>query len=211
MPVKDVKILTQSKSYRLNPPIDGIYNIQWDIQLWKFDPPYAPQAAYFSITGKGNYDKFKKFGSSFGRHNDLILKLSERGILKEKDKLLPQLIKWHSFSVTEGPSYYIENSLYNFKLYLRGLGKLSLSEESSLNPTTETQIKSLGQFKTSSLFGYLPDDLIPIVDVSIPFKLTEDVVDGILLPWLHERLPKLMTLFETDMVKWFGETILVDI
>ncbi len=35
------------------------------------------------------------------------------------------------------------------------------------------------------------------------------IVDETLIPWLNGRLPRLMALFEADMVRWFGPEILV--
>lgn len=40
-------------------------------------------------------------------------------------------------------------------------------------------------------------------------KRCEAIVDGTIVPWLNGRLPRLMALFEADMVRWFGPEILV--
>jgi hypothetical protein len=230
MPVKDTIKTTKTQTYEV--PLDLAYGTrgelaQWSPRLWK-PSPASPQPAHFNVTGE-TWVPGRRGIESGGCLHELLQEFSARGLLTGRDAILPELVKWHGFSVRTGPTYYIENTLFWYKRHLRNEGRLP----PSANPWEREQPgdkNALPHFKACCVFGILPYDTVPELP---PFprqpsvndhwvygekkaearlnawrKRCAEVVEEALTPWLNGRLPRLMEIFEGDMVRWFGPEIL---
>jgi len=230
VPVRDINKSLKSAVY--NTPEDLAFGAgrqaQWEARLWK-PSGTSPQSASFSITGEIKHPRAKD-AECCGCIHDTLVEFSKRGILKGKDQILPELIRWHGFHVDRGPWYYIETSTYFYKIYLRREGRLPPGVAYWERDRPE-DVRALDHFKSTIVFGALDDDAIPAIpdfprapDKSDAYvydpktvlqrqhawvKRCAAIVDETLIPWLNGRLPRLMALFEADMVRWFGPEILV--
>lgn len=230
MPVKDIIRVTRSEEYDMPKTLQNTRFrevAQWEARLWKPSPD-SHQPAHFSITGQTKVPH-KWDIEQGGMLHDLLFEFERRGLLRGKDKLLPGLTRWHLFDVKGGPMHYVANGSYHYKLHLRHLGVLPLSEYAHRNPRDNEGPKALDYFKNTIIFGALPDDVIPeippmprpppasdayVYDANVATQRRkewlarcENLVSNTLAPWLEGRLPRLMELFEADMVRWFGPDI----
>jgi len=232
MPVRDINKVTHTNRYRLPKNYGygtGNFSAQWEVRLWR-PGGASTQSANFSITGEIRRD-YSGEVQACGRLDEDLLLFAEKGLLKDKDGMLPELLRWQGFHVDRGPWYYVDNSLYWYKIYLRREGKLPPSPHFWERDERPEDAKALDYFKSTIIFGALDDDKIPEIpelprapDASDAHvyeprvaeqrqiawsKRCAEVVDETLTPWLQGRLPRLMALFEADMVRWFGPEILV--
>lgn len=223
--VKDEIRVTKTKLYALPKSLDHDDWAEFEVSFWK-PSKGSKQPANFSLTGATYRGPSKREGS-FGRLHTLLQKMGDADLLEGKDKMLPRLIKWAGFHVDRGPWYYIENSVFHYSQYLKSEGRMPLSLKSYKNP--EQPEPFLKYFKSTIVFGALHDDAIPSIppwprapemsDEYIYDEKTQEarkkaweracdkVLEDTLRPWLEGRLPRLMELFETDMVEWFGPDI----
>jgi hypothetical protein len=194
----------------------------------------STQPASFCVTGEIKTEGARG-AVACGRLDDTLRAFAKRGLLQDKDVILPDLLRWNGFHVDRGPWYYIENSTYWLQRHLRAIGQLPPPIESWLQSTRESDkaddAKALDYFKSTIVFGALDDDAIPPIpemprgpDATDEYvydrdtvqqrhaawvKRCEALVSDAITPWLKGRLPRLMALFEADMVRWFGPDILV--
>lgn len=230
MPVRDINKSLKSDVYDAPRDLAHGYGrkARWDAHLWK-PSDTSTQSACFGVTGDIWLPGARDVDSCGCLHDDLV-EFGKRGLLKGKDEILPDLIRWHGFHVDRGPWYYIENSTYFYKIYLRREGRLPPGVKFWEHDRPE-DAQALDHFKSTIVFGALDDDAIPEIselprapDASDAYvydpktalqrqhawvKRCEAIVDETLIPWLNGRLPRLMALFEADMVRWFGPEILV--
>jgi hypothetical protein len=235
MPVRDINKVTHSQVYDL--PKDygygpGDFVAQWEVRLWR-PGGASTQPANFSITGEIKRRGYRE-PQACGRLDDDLREFAKLGRLQGKDVILPELLKWQGFHVDRGPWYYVENGLYWLHRHLRHAGRLPEAVESYLRSTRDYEkaedAKGLDHFKSTIAFGALDDDAIPELpelprapDASDAHiyelkeierrhhawvRRCEAIVDDVIVPWLNGRLPRLMALFEADMVRWFGPEIL---
>lgn len=233
MPVRDINKTTHTATYPV--PEDLAYSrsrtlyAQWKVRLWKPSDD-SSQPAHFSVTGETRYPGARDIESG-GCIHDLLLEFAKRGLLNERDAIVPSLLRWHLFDVANGPMHYVANGVYWYKIYLRREGRLPKSVNIWDRDDRPEDAKALDHFKSTIVFGALDDDAIPEIpelprapdasDVNVYEpkvaeqrqiawrKRCEATVDDVIVPWLNGRLPRLMALFEADMVRWFGPKILV--
>lgn len=233
MPVRDINKTTHTATYPVPKDLaygsaDPLY-ATWEVRLWKPSDD-DPQPAHFSVTGETRYLNARDIESG-GCIHDLLLEFAKRDLLNARDAIVPSLLRWHLFDVTEGPMHYVAYGVYWYKIYLRREGKLPKSVNFWERDDRPKDAKALDCFKSTIIFGALEDDKIPELpelprapDASDAHvyeprvaeqrqiawrKRCAEVVDETLTPWLQGRLPRLMALFEADMVRWFGPEILV--
>jgi len=221
--VKDEIRVTKTKLYALPEGLDHDDWAQFEVSLWKPSKD-SKQPANFSLTG-ATYRGSSKREGSFGRLDRLLQKMGDADLLEGKDKMLPRLIKWIGFHIDRGPWYYIENSVFHYSQYLKSEGLMPLSLKSYKNPDRHRPY--LDYFKSTVV---LSDETIPeippwprapeksdeyIYDVKTQEArkkawdcACDKVLEDTLRPWLEGRLPRLMELFEKDMVEWFGPDII---
>lgn len=233
MPVRDINKTTHTATYPVPPDLAygshrALY-AKWEVRLWKPSDD-DPQPAHFSVTGELRYPNAHDIKSG-GRLHALLLKFAKRGLLDARDAIVPSLLRWHLFDVANGPMHYVANGVFWYKIYLRRQGKLPKSANFWDRDDRPEDAEALKHFKSTIIFGALDDDKIPDLpelprapDVSDAYvyepKVAEqrqiawrrrcaEIVDETLTPWLNGRLPRLLALFEADMVRWFGPEILV--
>lgn len=234
MPVKDISHTTHTATYPV--PKDLAYGQPglvtcWEVRLWKPGGD-SPQSANFSVTGETRVPG-RRDVESCGCIHDLLVEFDRRKLLQGKDARVPGLVRWHGWHVDRGAWSYVENSTYWYKRHLRHLNQLVPGVEYWERQRPEAardDANALDHFKSTIVFGALPDDVIPAIppmprapDATDEFlyephvakkryrdwvKRCEATVDDALVPWLNGRLPRLMALFEADMVRWFGPEIL---
>lgn len=232
MPVRDINKTTHTATYPV--PEDLAYGSRrtlyatWEVRLWKPSDDH-PQPAHFSVTGETRYPNARDIESG-GCIHDLLLEFAKRGLLNERDAIVPSLLRWHLFDVKNGPMHYAANGAFWYKKYLRHTKVLPPTvdwwdRDSKDGPET------LDHFKSTIVFGALADDAIPalpefprspdesdahVYEPAVALRRKHDwvrrceaIVDETIVPWLNGRLPRLLALFEADMVRWFGPEILV--
>jgi hypothetical protein len=146
----------------------------------KYEQYRGNKEPHFSITCD-----YKENGrlESCGCQHDLVK--------KKFPELAPYLI-WHLASPS-GPMYYIENSLYFFKMYL---GLVSQDKYARYEP--------LEAFKNNICFGNIRRDVSKFENL-MPYdldSLTPENKETLVLDiknWLDERLPEIQRQFKEDM------------
>jgi len=177
-------------------------------------------SAYFSLTGTIEEQRYGIWGDHRG------------GCLHEEiSKHFPELIpyiRWH-LTGWDGPMHYAANAAYWWMLYLQASGKIPLYESSSALNTSvyrpeegHTSEKLLEYFKHTTVFGALPDDILPAFPVpyrtqrvgsevkEVPMCEPRKLIDKKIADWCFERKDRLMELFKSDMVKLLGEEVTAD-
>lgn len=197
---------------------------QWSTQIHR---------SYFSVTGattiRGRHSSCPLEDNNaicFGMlHEDMVQNADK---LKGEDALLPRLIRWHLFDVRSGPMHYKANAQYWFQMAMEKAGKLR--PYSSPSGYKDHHPDPLEAFKSTVVFGAVPDDEMPVMpDLPRPPDKTDayvydghvaerrlnewnsrcrELCDDVVEKWCDARFPALMKSFEADMVAWFGEGII---
>lgn len=228
MPVRDISKTTYTATYPVPEDLASgqrKLRVRWEVSLYK-PSDNDPQPAYFRVKG-ATWIQGQHCLESAGCLHDLLVSLATRGLLNERDAIVPSLLRWHMFNVKYGPSQYIANSLFWYKKYLRHIKVLPPPVDWWWDSKDEPE--ALDHFKSTIVFGALDNDTLPAVpemphepDSNDPYnepkvvrqrhrnwvRQCEIAVDAAITPWLKERLPRLMPVFEADMVRWFGPKIL---
>ena len=129
-----------------------------------------------------------------------------------------------------GPWYYIENNTYWYIQHLQHVGVLPKDVWPwDRNDRSQEYAQALTNLKTGCVYGALTEDALPLLpqmprkpDASDYWVYDRKEADhrykqwvyachalakATLTTWLEPRLPRLMELFEADMIEWFGPDI----
>lgn len=230
MPVRDINKKRPTAVYRMPKELNwGQKDLvgRWEGSLWK-PSSESTQPAHFSVTGETWIPGRSDFESGGCLHKELE-RMGALALLQGHDAILPSLVKWHLFDVKNGPMHYVENAIFHYTTYLRHEGVLPPGVHPWDAPREEDK-NAFQYFKSGILFGVLDDDVVPelpplprapdrsdawVYDAETAearhvawVKTGKKLVRDTLTPWLTGRLPRLMALFEADMVRWFGSEIL---
>ncbi len=232
MPVRDINRSSHSGIYlaKDQPYKNAKVRLQFDGHLWK-PTPDSPQPAHFGITGvmsKRKEPMQDHHAMSYGCLHDELDAIKHR--LRGRDVLLPKRLRWHLFDVRCGPMHFGPNAAYWLQLHLRREGVLPQTVTHWTHKNGEARDNPLESFKRTVLFGELEDDAMPelpdqprrpdksnvwIYDSNTVYKKelgweleAERRIKASVTEWCAKRLPRLMALFEADMVAWFGPDIM---
>ena len=165
--------LTPWKEYRAG---GTTYRIRAKYGFTKFEG----QDPYWSVTGE--IQRKAK--------NDWWMEDSSGRVHGEIAKRFPELapaIRWHLCGVPSGPMHYEANGLYWWEHYTGA----RLVDRCSMGQHRTSQEAGEAYFKSTIVFGALPDDKLPPVTTS----------NAGVRAWLQGRLPRLMEIFRADVDK----------
>lgn len=141
---------------------------------------FQGQDPYWSITGEIEWK------ARNGRWVEHSVGCLHEEIVKHFPELAP-VIRWHLCATPSGPMHYESNALYWWEHYIgaRVMDKLSIRDHASGHDAAEAY------FKSTTIFGALPDDAMPSMATS------RDEVRA----WLQGRLPRLLEAFRAGIDK----------
>lgn len=161
------------------------------------------------------------------------------GQLRDLDELLPKLTRWQHCRITEGPMHYIENGCYWWMRHLAEIGKLPRLRENEYDLNDHIYFKKesydpdpVEAYQHTVIHGALKDDTLPPEDFDLPkppdkaavhyddnyietrkawAQTCRDIIKDTIRRHLEPRLPRLMALFEEDMVEFWGPDVRTDV
>lgn len=138
------------------------------------------QDPYWSVTGEIE----RKAGN--GRWVEGSCGCLHKEVSKHFQELAPT-IRWHLCATLSGPMHYEANGLYWWEHYIgaRVMDKQNIRDHANGHDAAEAY------FKSTTIFGALPDDAMPPVTAS----------NGEVREWMRNRLPRLMEAFRADINK----------
>lgn len=130
------------------------------------------QLPYFSLTGEERENATLRMFSCGCIHDSAVENVADGLIKDEREKtLLPSLIKWHLVDSEGTPMHYVADAAYHWHRHLihNGLlpphyGKPRYGGYPNLDPHDEGKDPDmyLKRFKSTVVFGALPDDVLPV-------------------------------------------------
>lgn len=138
---------------------------------------FQGQTPYWSVTG--TIDRKERGAWRDDAGGQIV-----EDITKHFPELVPTL-RWHLCHVPEGPMHYLANGKWWWEHYIGA----RIVDRSAMRNHANSSEAGLAYFKSTVVFGALPDDELPKMDASI----------GAVQEWMKGRIPRLMEAFRRDI------------